>query len=572
MVTFVTGTGRFAHPRAVLYSLLMRYTVKKVLVCSAWPYASNVPHLGNLISSLLSGDVFARYYKLQGHEVVYVSGSDAHGTNIEYEAAKVGRSPGEFAAEIHREILRIIEAFGIAFENYTWTESPIHQQFVTSIHEKMAANGYILSQEEERAYCKDCQRFLADRYIEGTCPHCDYGHARGNQCDRCGALLEPEELLHPRCATCGGTNIVFKKTRHWYLDLRKLEPQLRRYIDSRNFRGNVKFLTENMLGDLRPRAITRDIKWGIPAPFAGAEGKVIYVWAEAALGYVSAAMEYFQNKGEPQRWREFWFGSDVFQIYTQGKDNIPFHTIIFPGQLLASGEGYHLPDQISATEYLNWIGGEAFSKSRNVGLYCDEALELCDPTLWRFYLLYARPERKDAAFSWKELEQAVNGVFVDNISNLVNRVATLANRLYDGRITASPEGKVLDRIKRAKELVEGEIGGGSLALALRRIADLAVFGNHYFQEERPWEGGKPEVIAGGLQLVKALAILLEPFVPQFSPKVYRLLNLEGLTFASVLQVEPFEVGRAEPLLQKIDIDQIERRYAELKGPVPTKAR
>lgn len=539
--------------------------MKKVLVCSAWPYASNVPHLGNLVSSLLSGDVFARYYKLKGHEVVYVSGSDAHGANVVYEALKAGSPPQEFAQRIHHEILRIIEAFGIEFENYTWTESPVHYRFVTEIHKRMAAGGYIFSREEERAFCQRCQRFLADRYIEGTCPRCGYDQARGNQCDRCGALLEPEELIDPRCTVCGGSEIVFKKTRHWYLDLGKLEPQLREYVSSRDFRGNVKLLTENMLRDLRPRAITRDIEWGIPAPFDGAAGKVIYVWAEAALGYVSATIEYFQKKGEPDRWREFWFGEEVYQIYTQGKDNIPFHTIIFPGQLIASGEGYHLPDQIAATEYLNWIGGEAFSKSRGIGIYCDEALELLDPTLWRFYLLYVRPEKRDVDFSWEELETTVNGVLIDNISNLVNRIVALANRLYEGEVTAAPEGRVLEEIQRTKDRVEREIEEGSLAPALRRIADLAVFGNHYFQEERPWEGGRPEVVSSGLQLAKALAILLEPFIPSFSQKVYGVLGLDQPTFEVITKVEPgFRLGPASPLLRKIELEELRRRYAELK--------
>ncbi len=540
---------------------------KKILVCSAWPYGSTVPHLGNLVSSLLSGDVFARYYKLRGHEVVYVSGTDAHGTRIEYEAAKAGRSPREHAQLIHQEILRINEEFGIEFENYTTTESPVHKEFVIEIHKKMEKQGYIFSREEERPYCQTCGKFLADRYIEGTCPRCGYEHARGNQCERCGALLEPEELREPRCAICGGSEIIFKPTRHWYLDLKKLEPQLRRYVESRRFRGNVKLWTENMLRELRPRAITRDLEWGIPAPFEGAEGKVIYVWAEAALGYVSATIEYFQRKGEPDRWREFWFGEDVYQIYTQGKDNIPFHTIIFPGQLIASGEGYHLPDQIAATEYLNWIGGEAFSKSRGVGIYCDDALQLLDPTLWRFYLLYVRPEKRDVDFSWEELETTINSVFIDNISNLVSRVAGVANRLYDGVVEATPDERVLDQIRRARGQVEREFEEGSLALALRRISELAVFGNHYFQEERPWEGGKPEVVAGGLQLVKALAIMLEPFVPGFSRRVYRLLNLpEPVRFDDLLKVElPFRVGPAEPLLRKIEIEEVKRRYAELKG-------
>ncbi|HID10863.1 MAG TPA: methionine--tRNA ligase, partial [Candidatus Latescibacteria bacterium] len=457
--------------------------LKKILVCSAWPYASNVPHLGNLISSLLSGDVFARYYKLRGHEVLYVSGSDTHGTHIEYEAFKQAISPKELSTRIHNEILKILEGFEIDMF-YTTTESPTHYRFIRDIYLKMEANSYIFSREEERAFCRNCQKFLADRFIQGTCPHCGSPKAYGNQCDDCGTLLEPEDLLEPRCRICGQSRIVFKRTRNWYLDLPKLESELKAFVTSRAFSGNVQKFTENLLAEgLQPRAVTRDLVWGIPAPFAGADGKVLYVWAENALGYVSATIEYFEKQGDPDGWKDFWFSDDVFQIYTQGKDNIPFHTIFFPAQLLASQEGYHLPDQISATEYLNWIGGEQFSKTRGIGIYCDDALQLLPGLYWRFYLLYARPEKKDVDFSWEELGTTVNGVLIDNISNLVNRVIALANRLYDGQVEADPEGRVLEQVQKTKDQVEREIEGGALAPALRRIAELAVFGNHYFQEE-----------------------------------------------------------------------------------------
>lgn len=539
--------------------------MKKVLVCSAWPYASNVPHLGNLIGSLLSGDVFLRYYRLKGHEALHVSGSDTHGTHIEYEAFKRGVSPKELATAVHNQILEILKAFEIEMF-YTTTENQLHYRFIQEIYLKMEANGYIFSQEEERAYCTHCQKFLADRFIEGTCPRCGSPNAYGNQCDDCGALLEPEELLQPRCRICGKGEITFKRTRNWHLDLPKLEPELRAFLASRAFGENVQRFTEGLLAQgLKPRAITRDLEWGIPAPFAGATGKVFYVWAENALGYVSATIQCFAERGDPQGWKSFWLTDEAKHIYTQGKDNIPFHTIFFPAQLLASREGYHLPDQISATEFLNWIGGAQFSKTRGVGIYCDEALKLLDPILWRFYLLYARPERKDVDFSWEELEKAINGVFIDNISNLVNRVIALANRLHGGRVEATVESQVSEEIERTRRQVEQEIEGGSLALALRRITELALFGNRYFQAGRPWEGDRPEVLASSLQLVKAIAILLEPFVPPFSRAVYRMLNLEGPTFADLSLVPPeFRVGRAVPLLQKIKVEEIERQYTELK--------
>jgi methionyl-tRNA synthetase len=320
-----------------------------------------------------------------------------------------------------------------------------------------------------------------------------------------------------------------------------------------------------MLNDLRPRAVTRDISWGIPAPFEGSEGKVIYVWAEAALGYVSATQEYFIQRGEPDGWKEFWFGDDIKQVYTQAKDNIPFHTLIFPGQLIASGEGYHLPDQISAQEYLNWIGGQQFSKSRGIGIYCDMALELLEPVYWRFYLLYIRPERKDVNFSWEELDKIINGVFINNISNLVNRVIALTVKLYQGQVPqASIDGEMFNRIKEAKSEFERAIESGLLATALRRVADLAVVGNEYFQREKPWEGNKPEVIASAVHLIKAMAIMLEPFVPSFSKEVYQLLNLKRPSFDDILKVDVREVGKAKAILEKLDVKTLKRRYMEMK--------
>jgi len=388
---------------------------KRVLVCSAWPYASNVPHLGNLIGSLLSGDAFMRYYRLRGCEVLHVSGSDMHGTHIEYEARQQGLEPKALAERVHRQILEILKAFEIDM-HYTSTESPTHYRFVRDVYKKAEQNDYIFAKTEERAFCTHDQVFLADRFIQGTCPYCGSPNAYGNQCDDCGALLEPEQLIDPICRLCNQRSIVFKATRNWYLDLPKLKPQLERFLASRRFSPNVQRFTESLLKEgLKPRAVTRDLKWGIPAPFAGAEGKVLYVWAEAALGYVSATIEHFEQKGEPDGWRRYWLPDpddepNVQHVYTQGKDNVPFHTIFFPAQLLATGEPYHLPDQIAATEYLNWL---------------------------RFYLFSFRPETRDIDFSWEDLEKAINGVLVNNIANLIHRVATLTHRKYGGRRTPS---------------------------------------------------------------------------------------------------------------------------------------
>ncbi len=554
---------------AFAFNRVITLSKSKVLICSAWPYASNVPHLGNLIGCLLSGDAFARYYRLKGHEVLYVSGSDTHGTNIEFEAFKRGLSPKELSDRVHQQILEIIRAFEIDMF-YTTTESPTHYDFVKDIYRKAEANGYIFAREEEQAYCTRDKKFLADRFIEGTCPRCSSPNAYGNQCDDCGALLEPSELKNPRCRICAQSTISFQRTRNWYLDLPKLESQLKAFLAEKSFKDNVGRFTENLLKDgLKPRAVTRDLEWGIPAPFRGAEGKVIYVWAEAALGYVSATIEYFQKKGNPDGWETFWLddGKNVKHIYTQAKDNIPFHTIFFPAQLLASGEKYHLPDQIAATEYLNWIGGQQFSKTRGIGIYGDQALTLLPGSYWRFYLLLFRPEQRDIDFSWEDLDKAINGVLVNNIANLIHRVASLTHRSYGAVISpATLDPHITRAVEDAKEKYEQAFEAGFLAQALRHVTDLAVTGNEYVQKEKPWEEHKPEVIASAYALVKALAILLEPFVPSLSERAYRVLRVETPSLEDVTQLPTREIQLHAPerLVEKIDIEKVRQAYDQLK--------
>jgi len=540
-----------------------------VLVTTAWPYASGVPHLGNLVGSLMSGDVFARYYRLRGKDVLYVSGTDAHGTRIEFEAEQAGLSPAAIAEKNHQRILDVLHGFGIAFDNYTTTESDTHKAFVREIYLQMEANGYICTQTEQRAYCRECGKFLADRLITGTCPNCGSSHAMGNQCDSCGTILEPEELQEPKCSFCGKSEIEFRETKHWYLDLARLADELKAYVSTRDFRGNVHRFTQQMIEDgLRPRAMTRDIKWGIPAPFDGAESKVIYVWGEAALGYVSAVIEHFQGDED---WRDFWFGEDVFQIYTIGKDNIPFHTLIFPGQLIASRQGYHLPDQIAATEYLNWVNGESFSKSRGVGLYCDDALEVMDGELWRFYLLYNRPEGRDVNFSWEELEKAVNGVLISNVSNLMNRVLSFTQDKFD-RVVPDVEldAEVQEQLSEGVSRYEKAIHEGSLAPALRAVCDLAVFGNEYFQRKKPWATQDKVAVASALHLVKGMAVLLAPYLPGFSARFLNILGIECATWDDLqLELRGREVGPDRVLLEKIDAAELrEKVEAVSKAPAP----
>ncbi len=537
----------------------------RVLVCSAWPYASGVPHLGNLVSSLLSGDVFARYYRLRGADVLYVSGSDAHGTRVEYEAQRQGITPAELAQRNHERIVEILKGFRIEFDNYTTTENETHKRFVREIYLQMEGNGYICTKVEQRAFCRNCGKFLADRFISGTCPRCGSPNALGNQCDACGSILEPEELIAPRCNFCGESEVEFRETKHWYLDLERLSKPLQAYVDSRGFQGNVRRYTQQMIDEgLRPRAMTRDIDWGIPAPFDGAEGKVIYVWGEAALGYVSAVVEQFGSDG---RWKDFWFGDDVHQIYTLGKDNIAFHTLIFPGQLIASGRGYHLPDQIAATEYLNWIGGESFSKSRGVGLYGDDALEVMDGELWRFYLLYNRPEGRDTNFSWEELETAINGVLISNVANLMNRVLSLTQTQFDRTVPdVDPDPEVVDRLREGIAAYVEAFEGALLGQALRAVCDLAVFGNEYFQRKKPWETSDAGAVAGALHLVKGMAVLLLPFLPGFAGRFLAVMGIEEPSWDDVERgLRGRTVGTDRVLLERIEVNEMRERVEGTKG-------
>lgn len=538
---------------------------QRVLVCSAWPYASGVPHLGNLVSSLMSGDVFARYYRLRGKDVLYVSGTDAHGTRIEYEAEQQGISPADLADRNHQKIVDVIEGFGIAFDNYTITESDWHKDFVRDIYLQMDANGYICTKTENRAYCRKCNKFLADRFIVGTCPKCSSPHALGNQCDACGAILEPEELIDPHCTLCDDSDIEFKQTKHWYLDLPKLSGALRTLAEEKGFQGNVKRFTQQMIDDgLRARAMTRDIEWGITAPFEGAEDKVIYVWGEAALGYVSAVIEHFSGQDD---WKDYWFGEDVHQIYTQGKDNITFHTLIFPGQLIASDQGYHLPDQIAATEYLNWVGGESFSKSRGVGLYCDDALRVMDHELWRFYLLYNRPEGRDVNFSWEELEKAVNGILISNIANLINRVLSFTQTKFEASVPdVALDPEVVEAVQTCTDRYETTMESGSIAQALRSICDLAGFGNEYFQRKKPWATNDEVAVASGVHFVKAMAILLLPYMPDFAASVLRILQIESPAWEHLLSNSGGSaLTEDRVLLERIDVAKI-REATEAMAP------
>ncbi|MDH7564161.1 MAG: methionine--tRNA ligase [Candidatus Bathyarchaeota archaeon] len=550
----------------------------KILVTAAWPYLNLTPHLGNMASSFLSADVVARYYRLRGDEVVMVSGSDEHGTPIEVEAVRLGIAPKELTDKNHAKVLALIERWGISFDNYTRTESPVHKEFVQNHLLRIYENGYIFVQETEMLYCEKCSRFLPDRFVEGTCPYCGSQGARGDQCTKCGRLLETTQLIEPYCVVCKGKPVV-KKTKHWYFDLPKLSQKLQKYLsENKQLPNNARNFSINWVKEgLKPRAVTRDTSprtpWGIPAPFPESEGKTIYVWVEAVLGYVSATLEYFKNRGEPERWREFWFAKEAKTLFFIGKDNIPFHTIIFPALLIASGEDYNLPWNVSSTEFLQFRG-ENFSKSHGVGVFIDEALELFPADYWRFFLMVSRPETKDTNFSWELFIEKINSDLNDTFGNFIHRTLSFVNSHFDGQIPESEQldddaKNVLATVKEKLLLMAEEIEHCRLQSAANTLIGISRVGNQYLNEKEPWNLVKKDpakaanVFHVASQIVKVLAIISAPFVPFTAEKLWKTLNLKGSVHEQKWDsaLEPFPQGhrisKPKPLFQKIEASEQE---------------
>jgi methionyl-tRNA synthetase len=434
---------------------------------------------------------------------------------------------------------------------------------------KIYRNGYIFSKEDELPYCPNCERFLPDRFIEGTCPFCAYKNARGDQCEQCGRLLEPTELIDSHCVICK-TKPILKKSKHWYFDLPKFAEPLRKFIETNEqLPENARSFSLNMIKEgLKPRAVTRDNKWGIPAPFPGAENKTIYVWAEAVLGYVSATIEYFKNLGEEERWNEYWCDKDAKTLYFIGKDNISFHTIILPALLLATKEDYNLPWNVSSTEFLQFQGLK-FSKSQQIGIWIDEALQLFPADYWRYYLLASRPETKDANFSWDQFREKINADLNDTLGNFVHRTLTFINQHYDDEVPNpakldAADKRILKAIEKRISIASKRIEECKLQRALKDILSISRLGNQYLNNQEPWKllDDDPQKAARVLyvaaQIIKALAVTLDPFIPFTTEELRMLLNLsdDANTWSWNEATKPLEAGhkirKAKPLFNKID--------------------
>ncbi|MDR2149236.1 MAG: methionine--tRNA ligase [Spirochaetaceae bacterium] len=556
--------------------------MKQRLITSALPYVNNVPHLGNLIQ-VLSADCFARFCRLSGYETLYICGTDEYGTATETRAAEEGISPQALCDRYHALHASIYEWFGIAFDHFGRTSTAIQTEVVQHLFHRLYDAGFIVEHTTEQPYCPVCQRFLADRYVRGTCPACGNPDARGDQCEACGKVLDPTELHDPHCSTCGAPPVI-KATNHLYLDLPKIKDRLEAWMQFASIRGSWAYnaiqMTRSWIRDgLRERAITRDLSWGIPVPHPGYEHKVFYVWFDAPIGYISITGSFGERQGEDwhktvERWWKAPNKVELFQFI--GKDNIPFHTVIFPSTLLGSGENWTLLHHMSSTEYLNYEAGK-FSKSKGIGVFGTDVMDTGIPAdVWRFYIFYNRPEKADALFTWKDFQEKVNGELIGNLGNLINRTLTFVKRYYDGTIPQSSRDDMFWEVVEAYEDdISERLDRAELRDGFRKIFELSSFGNKVFQDAEPWHSRTidPEYTANLIHnlcyLLRDLAILIEPYLPTTARKIASFWGLEfgkdGLNWSSLgTDYGLGQVIESEVLFSRLDdslIASLRERYA-----------
>lgn len=504
---------------------------KKILITCALPYVNNIPHLGNIIQ-VLSADVFARYQRHTENEVIYICGTDEHGTTTETIALKEGLSPQEICDKYYTKHKEIYEWFNISFDHFGRTSTQFQHNITQDIFLKAYDNGYIFEKDLDQTYCPKCKKFLADRFVEGTCPHCGSNNARGDQCEDCSKVLDAKELIDPICTLCGATAEI-RTSRHLFLDLPQLSDKLKGWIESKNnWSQNAKNFSLGWIKEgLEPRCITRDLKWGVKVPLKGWEHKVFYVWFDACIGYISITADYCSKKGED--WEMWWKNQEVLLYQFMGKDNVPFHAIMFPSTLIAANNNYVLVHQISSTEYLNYEGG-AFSKSRNRGIFGTDVIDSKIPVdIWRYYIFINRPEKSDVDFTWEDFQKRNNEELVGNLGNFVYRAQSFVNKYYEGIVPEVEDGpEDIEFYRQVSDVVDEmqtELEKTHLKTGLKLAMKISKMGNQFFQENEPWKNEKrrAQTVKTSLNLCATLAIVLEPYLPETTETIWGSLNLNA---------------------------------------------
>lgn len=555
---------------------------KRTTVTAALPYANGGVHIGHLAGVYVPADIYVRYLRLKNQEVIFIGGSDEHGVPITIRAKKEGITPQDVVDRYHSMIKKSFEEFGISFDVYSRTTSNTHEQLASDFFKKLLEEGKLQEQESEQYYDEEAHQFLADRYIKGECPHCHHDGAYGDQCEHCGTALSPLELINPT-STLSGSKPVIKKTKNWYLPLNDYQQWLKEWIlqGHKEWRSNVYGQCKSWLDlDLQPRAMTRDLDWGIPVPVEGAEGKVLYVWFDAPIGYISNTKELCEQA--PERWgswEKWWKDEDTRLVHFIGKDNIVFHCLIFPTMLKAHG-GYILPDNVPANEFLN-LENDKISTSRNWAVWLHEYLVDLPgkQDVLRYVLTANAPETKDNNFTWKDFQEHNNSELVGIYGNFVNRALQLTKKYFEGVVPACGElldidKQTLEEFKDVKQKVETLLDAFRFRDAQKEAMNLARIGNKYITECEPWKVWKtnPErvktILYVSLQLVANLAIAFEPFLPFSSKKLRQLINMDTFDWSQLGSTDLLKANHqlAEPelLFEKIEDETIEIQLKKLE--------
>lgn len=551
--------------------------MSKIVVNVAWPYANGTIHLGHVAGSLLPADLFSRYNRLIGNEVLMVGGSDMHGTPITISAEKAGMTPEQYAEKYHQINKKAIEDMGFEYSLFNKTHCQTHIEITQKLFLDLRDHGYIYTKGTDQYYCPKCARFLPDRYVEGVCPKCGAEKTRSDQCDACGTTFETGDLLKPYCTLCGSEPEI-RNTEHFFLKLSAFREPLLRYLEDKDYwRANVKAFTKNWLEDgLNDRAITRDMSWGIPIPVEGWDDKVIYVWFEAVIGYLSASIEYSRMIGKPDHWEAFWKDPEAKHYYFIGKDNIPFHSIIWPAILMGEG-GLDLPYDIPANEYL-MINGGKLSKSRSNGGAIDipSVLSRYDADSIRFYLSINMPDTHDTEFTWDDLDTKINNDLVATLGNYYHRCLSFTKKNFGSIPAGETSPETVAEIEKTLDEYRELMSVCDFKRAIKAVMELARYGNRYFDSVKPWALIKEDRDACGaamneaLRIVKALCVMMWPFLPRSSEKIGGYLGYDGsiesagLDAALAPMKEGQELQEPVPVYKKIEAEKKEAVKVEEK--------
>jgi len=556
---------------------------KKFLVTDALPYANGKLHLGHIAGSHLPGDIYVRYQRSKGHEVLHIGGTDDHGVPITLAADRAGITPRQVVDTYYPLISGSLTKLGVTFDNFSQTSRPIHYETARDFFTRLYQKNWFEVREVDQLYCPSSGRSLPDRYVEGTCPHCGHDRARGDQCEKCGAMLDGTQLIDPRSDLCDGP-LEVRKSSHYYFLLSRFQTQLQTWLRTKtDWKENVlNYCAGWFERGLDDRPISRDLDWGIPLPVEGTDGKVMYVWFEAVIGYVSSTREWAIRTGDPEKWKEFWFNPDCTLVHFLGKDNIVFHAILWPAMLMAHGD-FMLPTHVAANEFLN-IEGQKLSTSRNWAVWLDEFLEAFPPDPLRYYLASVAPETKDTDFAWKDFQARNNNELADIFGNFINRSLTFITRYYDGVIPTPAVFNADDKATLAMLIsATGAIGSCFETFQVRAaVREMIAAGNHlnkYFNDQQPWLTRKtdPDRCRTALyvcaQAVRTLSVVMAPILPFSSERIWIMLGLSGSVHETLWDdagthsiPAGHRIGTPEILFSKIEDAVVEREIARLGQP------